>query len=311
MSIFVSFTLLSEEGSTTMLGKLIKLDFRMMRSHLKWTIPIYALLLTSAFVFRSFNFPVLGQLMYVLAIIATLVLVPVVLVLFLSHYYRHFYTNQGYLTHTLPVTASQRYHSKLISGFLLYVLSSLVAFIGFFCILLAGGLSKGKAMLEINEFLQFMKAWPAFVGVSVFAGVLLIIGIWLLMYVSFFTTMSFSVTVGMGRRFSRFGVGGPFLVYIILYVANQVLGVLGLLFIPLSLRFSSGDLFPQIRVVMEMPIHNLLEIGITGRNLPMEEMIERGGGHFDFGLGVFVFTLAFIVFSYFYTKRQVGKVNLR
>ena len=144
--------------------------------------------------------------MYVLAIIATLVLVPVVLVLFLSHYYRHFYTNQGYLTHTLPVTASQRYHSKLISGFLLYVLSSLVAFIGFFCILLAGGLSKGKAMLEINEFLQFMKAWPAFVGVSVFAGVLLIIGIWLLMYVSFFTTMSFSVTVGMGRRFSRFGV---------------------------------------------------------------------------------------------------------
>jgi hypothetical protein len=34
-----------------MLGKLIKLDFRMMRSHLKWTIPIYALLLTSAFVF--------------------------------------------------------------------------------------------------------------------------------------------------------------------------------------------------------------------------------------------------------------------
>jgi diguanylate cyclase (GGDEF)-like protein len=105
------------------------------------------------------------------------------------------------------VTASQRYHSKLISGFLLYVLSSLVAFIGFFCILLAGGLSKGKAMLEINEFLQFMKAWPAFVGVSVFAGVLLIIGIWLLMYVSFFTTMSFSVTVGMGRRFSRFGVG--------------------------------------------------------------------------------------------------------
>lgn len=60
-----------------------------------------------------------------------------------------------------------------------------------------------------------------------------------------------------------------------------------------------------------MPIHNLLEIGITGWNLPMEEMIERGGGHFDFGLGVFVFTLAFIVFSYFYTKRQVGKVNLR
>jgi hypothetical protein len=311
MSIFVSFMPLSEEESTTMLGKLIKLDFRMMRSQLKWVIPIYALLLASAFVFRSFNIPVVGTLMYVIANIATMALVPVVLVLVLSHYYRHFYTNQGYLTHTLPVTSSQRYHAKLFSGFFLYVFSSSIAVLGFFIILLTEGLSKGKAMQAINEFLQFMGSWPPQFGLSVFAGILLILGVWILMYVSFFTMMSFSVTVGMGRRFSRYGVGGPFLVYIILYVVNQILGVLGLLFVPLSLRISFGETSLQMRVVTEMPIHNLLGIGITGQNIPMEEVIERGGGHFDFGLGVFIFALAFIVFSYFYTKRQVGKVNLR
>ncbi len=311
MSIFANFMPLSEEESTTMLSKLIKLDFRMMRPQLKWVVPMYALLLTSAFVFKSFNIPVLGKLMYVLAIIATLALVPVVLVLVLAHYYRHFYTNQGYLTHTLPVTSSQRYHAKLISGFLSYLMFSLFAVFGFFIILLMEGLSKGKALLAIDKFVDFMRTWPAYIGLSTFSGVFLIISIWLLMYVSFFTMMSFSVTAGMGRRFSRFGIGGPFLVYIILYVVNQVLGFLGLLFIPLSLRISPGDTFLQLSVVTEMPVHNFLRIGITGQNIPLEEMIERGGGHFDFGLGIFVFSLAFIVFSYFYTRRQLEKVNLR
>jgi len=302
---------LPEEETTTMLGKLIKLDFRMVRSQLKWVIPIFMLLLTSAFIFKSFNIPVLGTLMYVLGIIATSALVPVVLVLVLAHYYRHFYTNQGYLTHTLPVTSSHRYHAKMISGFLLYVFSSLVAVFGFFIILLTEGISKGNTMYAINEFFRIMGIWPAYIGLSTFAGVLLIVGIWLLVYLNFFTTMSLAVTAGMGRRFNRFGVGGPFLVYIILYVVNQVLGFLGLFFIPLSLRISPRDTFLEMRVVTEMPIHNFLEIGITGQNIPLEEMIERGGGHFDLGLGVFIFSFAFVVFSYFYTKRQVGKVNLR
>lgn len=294
-----------------MLGKLIKLDFRMMRSQLKWVVPIYALLLTSGFVFRSFNVPVIGTLMYVLATIATLALVPVVLVLLLAHYYRHFYTNQGYLTHTLPVTSSQRYHAKLVSGFLLYVFASLIAVFGFFILLLAEGLSKGNAMMAIDKFFEIMGKWPIYLGMSVFGGNLLIIGIWLLMFVSFFTMMSFSVTVGMGRRFNRFGFGGPFLVYIILYVANQVLGFLGFLFIPLSLRVSPGASYLQLSFVTEMPFRHFLEVGMTGQNMPMEELIEHGGGHFDIGLGSFILALVFVVFSYFFTKRQVDKVNLR
>ena len=44
--------------------------------------------------------------------------------------------------------------------------------------------------------------------------------------------------------------------------------------------------------------------------MSFEEGIEYLG-HVDFGLGIFIFMFAFMIFSYFFTKRQLGRVNLR
>jgi len=45
--------------------------------------------------------------------------------------------------------------------------------------------------------------------------------------------------------------------------------------------------------------------------MTFDELMTLGGGHVDFGLGSIIISLAFIVFSYFFTKRQLAKVNLR
>ena len=53
-------------------------------------------------------------------------LLPVVGVFFILHrYYKNFFTDEGYLTFTLPATMEEHLHSKLLSGLLWSLLSSL------------------------------------------------------------------------------------------------------------------------------------------------------------------------------------------
>lgn len=55
-------------------------------------------------------------------------LLPVVGVFFILHrYYKNFFTDEGYLTFTLPATMEEHLHSKLLSGLLWSLLSSLAS----------------------------------------------------------------------------------------------------------------------------------------------------------------------------------------
>lgn len=111
-----------------MLGKLIKYDFKALNRYL---IVIHGMLLITAaigrflFVGRMVQNPdstpssigmiimVIGILVYVIlfmaALFGTLLLIAV-------HFYKNLYSDEGYLTHTLPVSRGQLLASKAISG---------------------------------------------------------------------------------------------------------------------------------------------------------------------------------------------------
>ncbi len=294
-----------------MLSKLISVDIRAYRVQLKWMVPIYGLLLLSAFGLRGFNIPVVGGFAYALALIATFLFVPTALVFALVHYYRHLYGNQGYLTHTLPVSPSQRYQAKLISGFALYVIATLSTLFGLFILMLARGLSQGIGFGRISGFFNDLRKFLAFFEINQMVAIVLALVMWLFIYLSFFAIYSLCITVGTGRRFARFGAGGPFIVYLLTYLVNQIVGVASFLFIPLSLRVAVDSAGVHYRIVNELAFRQFLEEGFKGQNMSFKEMIQLGGGHVDIGLGSVLIGIAFIIFSYFFTKRQMAKVNLK
>ncbi len=293
-----------------MIKKLITLDLRTYLAQLKWVMPIYLLLQISALAFKGFNIPTLGGFAHVIAIIATVLLIPGALLLGLVNYYRSLYTNQGYLTHTLPVTPGQRYHAKLISAFILYIAATIVTMAGAAIAALASGLSSGSGSQAISNLFKVIGSWPDLIGLTPAVGWTLAGLIWLLLFVNSFAVYSFCISLGMSRRLSRYGIGGPFLAYLFYYIANQIIGLVAFLFIPLSLRFSISNGTIRSEFVAVMPFRQLWGLSLT-QSMGLEESINYYGGHFDLGLGSFIIMFAFIIFSYFFTKRCVSRVNLR
>lgn len=294
-----------------MLGKLMALDGRNYRAQLKLLTPIYFLLVASAFLLKSLNIPALGPFAYGLAIVATVLLIPGAIIMSMIHYYRHLYSNQGYLTHTLPVTSEARYHAKLYSGFLLYVTATVYVLIGGFLLVLANGLSNGLGFLQVRIFWQSIAAFPDVIGLSPFVAWLSVFLIWLFIYLYAFAAYSVSISLGMSRRLSRFGLGGPVIAYIAYYLFNQIVGLVSFLFVPLALRLTLSETGVSWSVVNVMPFDSYRNVASIADNLSTEETIRRLGGHVDFGLGIVVFMLLMMVASYIVTNRQLKQVNLR
>lgn len=129
-----------------MVKKLIKYDFA---SYLRLLLPVQMILLGIAglnrfiqlfedtgsaaytIIFRSSLF------LYILSAVVCLVLTGIVAIV---RFYQGMYTNEGYLSHTLPVTASQHIFSKLLVSMLFHI-GSVITIILSFCIATLGELN--------------------------------------------------------------------------------------------------------------------------------------------------------------------------
>lgn len=294
-----------------MLAKLITLDLRIYRKQLKWILPIYGLTLLSAWLFIWLKIPYIDRILLGLATAATTVLIPGVLLLSLIHYYRHLYTDQGYLTQTLPVTPNQRYHAKLISAFLLYILATILSLAGFSLLVQISGAGQEFGINGFEYIRLILKGLPETLSISPVSFWLILIGLWLYLFIMPFIIYSFSITTGMGRSLSRFGIGGPVLVYLIVYFLGQIGMILGYFFIPISLRLTNLGQGASWSIVQAFPYTSLFKLGEIGNEVDFDDIIHRVGGTFDFGLGMIVVVVAFLIFAYLWTKRQMAQVDLR
>jgi len=146
------------------------------------------------------------------------------------HFYRTMYTDQGYLTHTLPVTKNEILAAKiLISGLWLLLLTIAVLLSGLF---LTGSVIS-IVMLEEYSFSmsRIFSALGEMLGVlqeelGLNVGRQAVMMIVMLFFSPFFTVTILFGAVSMGQLFSKFRVLMAIVCYIALMVVQSLIGSL-------------------------------------------------------------------------------------
>lgn len=158
--------------------------------------------------------------------IACVLLVPATSIYLVVDYWRSAYGRQGYLTHTLPVRGGTQYWQRLGYAVLVLTLALLLA------VLLAGGAILLFTAADWGTWSNLVATLrEAFTGLGR-AEVLMILGVVLLVVLGTWAgqvQLYFAASFGSERLLGRFGVGGPVLAYVGLYLLLQLLGALSLL----------------------------------------------------------------------------------
>lgn len=217
-----------------MLGKLLKHEWRA-----TWKVPTFLVglnIFCSLAAGASFALPIWESEWVGLPISAIMVLMLFYFVMIGSslgitiymavRYYKNMYTDEGYLTHTLPATPRQLLWTKVINmsiWSLIGVASILVGILAFiamlFLFLAPDGISLGEAAAELLVVLEnpVMDGWQLFIVImllfffiSAFSGTMMIIG---------------SVNIGQMVRKHRIlgAVGAYFAIYTVIQTINMII----------------------------------------------------------------------------------------
>lgn len=144
-----------------MLGKLLKYDFKAVSKLLaiiNGVVLLCALLgaifipLVSNFGFSSNTLIILGLLAFVFYLILCMASSFATYIIIASRFYKSLFSNEGYISRTLPVTSSMQLISKTIMGFTWALINSLVLVSAFTLILLLPGVRED--LPSMNFFLS-------------------------------------------------------------------------------------------------------------------------------------------------------------
>ena len=152
----------------------------------------------------------------VIAIVATLCLTYVFII---TRYYKNMFTGEGYLTLTLPVTATNHLFVKIVTAVLIYMAS------GLFCVLSVCLFAAGK---WLNEILQgAAKIWNygvEMVGSHLVFYVLEWIPIILIVITS--EILLIYMCISLGQLFNKNRILAAVGVYFVLYIIGQIISTI-------------------------------------------------------------------------------------
>lgn len=158
---------------------------------------------------------------YILAIAAGSIGVTIAIT---TRYYRNIYTDEGYLTNTLPVTARQIILSKLFTGIIWSFITGAVVSISIFSLIYTASLSYS----DVNIFYEFVQDFPDLLrffkeeaGIDFFLFAFLS-----LVYMIASTALSILkiyTAIALGQLFARHKVAGAVMWYIGEYVVFEII----------------------------------------------------------------------------------------
>lgn len=154
-------------------------------------------------------------------------------------YWQTMHKAPAYFTHTLPVRGATIFTVKLLVA-IAYQLAAIVAAAVFLWALhLAQGCGAGRSLA------QTMRAdWQALTGMLEFASwpliVFLVLSL-LLSVVSIIVQVLSTLSLFTRPRFASLGVAAPVIGVVLLYLANQVIGTIATLWLPLGMRVDGPD----------------------------------------------------------------------
>jgi len=199
-----------------MLGKLLKHDMKALSRYL---MPLHIAVLVLAVLGRLFvsgrgNWSNPSPLLLFFIIGFTLVLLTIMTatsIIVAVYFYRNLFSKHGYLSWTIPASASQHLASKTITGYAWVIINYLIiigAVVFFFAI----------PDIPWNEIAESFTEELG-ISFSTFWGTTFIIGI----IGSFCTVMSFYIAIVLGQLFSNHRVLGAVIVYFVLTLVVQIL----------------------------------------------------------------------------------------
>lgn len=211
-----------------MLGKVLKYDLKSMGKSL---FPLYAGLLGLALVLKFIGFIAdnVSAFSFIYSIMFIFFIVLVIGGLFytffvsIMRYYKNLYSDEGYLTHTLPVSTGSLLFSKVFSSFIYIILSVIISFISIIIV------------LGFNDVFNVLKEGLEFFSLcfDMSVGTITLLAIFLLLLSYICYVLMVYTGISLGNMHSKNKITFSVVYTVAIYYVTQILGVLmlGIIFL--------------------------------------------------------------------------------
>ena len=173
-------------------------------------------------------------------ILAVAVLVPGVQLLLAADYWRSGYGRTGYFTHSIPVRGATIFWAKVIWAVIVSLVAAVLTVPLIWVVWWA--VSRNLAELPAPSLTVIGDVVAAVADVApawmIVAGVVLFLASIFMSVVYYF----FSVSIGHEHRLASLGVGGPIVVFVVVYVVSQIASFLGMVVIPFGVGMDGDGL---------------------------------------------------------------------
>lgn len=235
-----------------MLGKLFKYEFK---NTAKVMLTIYAILIVTT-IMGSISFstdsiqtnldtqPIIIQLLFsatlLLYILSVFALFVVTYVYVCIHFYKTMYSEQGYLTHTLPLKPMTLFNVKLITSWVWMMGSMGLFFLSLFGILT--GVTRGELFSQVifmsnSDFLLIQEEFLTVFGMTF--GQFIFMMFLLLAFSCLSYLLMVFVSISIGQLFNQHKIVGAIVAGIAIYFVEQTVGTIVLL-------LTSGPVFDNL-----------------------------------------------------------------
>ncbi|MBB1029855.1 hypothetical protein G6027_02890 [Dietzia sp. SLG310A2-38A2] len=217
------------------------------RGALGTTLGVIALVGVLGSLLGAAGWPLLSQLGLALGMLAAVVAVPAVQLTLAADYWRTGYGRTGYFTHSIPVRGSVIFWVKLawamIVSLAALILTAGLALLAWWAAARRSGLTSPSNSVLSEAWATATTAAPAWM---IAAGLIVLLASFLIWPVYYY----FSVSVGHERRLAALGAGGPVVVFVLVYMATQLLSLLAMIAIPFGIAMGAGGSLELVRFDM-------------------------------------------------------------
>ena len=246
-----------------MLGKLLKHEFRQSARSVSLIYASAAAVIAFIFIGMLTKITWIGVVGSIVLYITALVGVMMTLVSVIRNFYETLYSNQGYLSFTLPVNCASLLGSKVIAAIVWVILSFLLAGL---CFLVIGMNAKATAegsmegIWDIIELTGLKEMLPT--GATLLKLAVVFVLTVLLMVLTFVGFVFFAVTLANTRLLQKHPKLFGFLIFFLTFGTTNAIGTKLTYSVPLALEVSTQDV-KLVFVAMDQS-SSMLSYGLAG-----------------------------------------------
>ncbi len=207
---------------------------------------IFGSLILSTDIFDNKDAFPLAMLLMIFYILSMMTFSTVTLVYVYVRFYKNLFTAEGYLMHTLPVTRSQLFHSKLIVGYFWIFLNSMLNLLSTYVLGFAAGFH-ATSREDMQDMFQDISTGVlindyTFADIFGFSPFLLLLVIILLLVTSCLCTLLMGyLSILLGQLMEKYRLAASIGFYMAIYLINQIVTSIAMLLPSRQLMIDAVD----------------------------------------------------------------------